>query len=258
MEPGVQCSGSCLPGSSDSHFFPLSWTSVSPLPICIIWSSGSLPWIAPAASPSLWVKGVLLGDLTLSSLPAHPEGILGAYLWVSRGGRLWSWVSFSRGSRFTTLTFRAFLCGVPLWGPLNPYFFPPSLPGWDPPSAVEKPLLKCTTAMPCFEHMFHIQNQNSYFGEWIPNNLKPSVWDIPPWGLKMPAAFLGKNTTAQEQLEHIYKQFSALFRWKAANTPYAPSPHADGASQRRRGGRTLNSASWVTACFFLLGVFFDA
>ena len=113
--------------------------------------------------------------------------------------------------------------------------------------------------MPFFEQMFHIQNQNSsYFGEWIPNNLKPSVWDIPPWGLKMPAAFLGKSTTAQEQLEHIYKQFSALFRWKAANTPYAPSPPADGASQKRRGGRTLHSASWVTACFFLLGIFFDA
>lgn len=66
--------------------------------------------------------------------------------------------------------------------------------------------------MPFFEQMFHIQNQNSsYFGEWIPNNLKPSVWDIPPWGLKMPASFLGKSTAAQEQLEHIYKQFSALF-----------------------------------------------
>eukprot|EP00435_Cladocopium_sp_Y103_P024932 s2726_g6.t1 len=40
------------------------------------------------------------------------------------------------------------------------------------------------------EQMLNVQNKNSsYFVEWIPNNIKASVCDIPPKGLKM-AAFL--------------------------------------------------------------------
>ncbi|TEA36824.1 hypothetical protein DBR06_SOUSAS310253, partial [Sousa chinensis] len=62
------------------------------------------------------------------------------------------------------------------------------------------------------EQMFNIRNKNSsYFVEWIPNKLKPSVWGNPPWGLKLPAAFLGRAQPAQGQSEHMYKQLSALF-----------------------------------------------
>merc|ERR1719399_239565 len=36
------------------------------------------------------------------------------------------------------------------------------------------------------EQMLNVQNKNSsYFCEWIPNNIKASVCDIPPKGLKM-------------------------------------------------------------------------
>ena len=36
------------------------------------------------------------------------------------------------------------------------------------------------------EQMLNIQNKNSsYFVEWIPNNIKTAVCDIPPRGLKM-------------------------------------------------------------------------
>lgn len=43
------------------------------------------------------------------------------------------------------------------------------------------------------EHMMNIQNKNSsYFVEWIPNNVKTAVCDIPPKGLKMAATFVGK------------------------------------------------------------------
>ena len=36
------------------------------------------------------------------------------------------------------------------------------------------------------EQMLNVQNKNSsYFVEWIPNNVKSSVCDIPPKGLKM-------------------------------------------------------------------------
>jgi hypothetical protein len=38
------------------------------------------------------------------------------------------------------------------------------------------------------EQMLNVQNKNSsYFVEWIPNNIKSSVCDIPPKGLKMAA-----------------------------------------------------------------------
>jgi tubulin beta len=43
------------------------------------------------------------------------------------------------------------------------------------------------------EQMLNVQNKNSsYFVEWIPNNVKTAVCDIPPRGLKMSATFIGK------------------------------------------------------------------
>merc|ERR1712014_142984 len=45
------------------------------------------------------------------------------------------------------------------------------------------------------EQMLNVQNKNSsYFVEWIPNNIKASVCDIPPKGLKMAVAFAGNST----------------------------------------------------------------
>ena len=49
------------------------------------------------------------------------------------------------------------------------------------------------------EQMLNVQNKNSsYFVEWIPNNIKASVCDIPPKGLKMAVAFAGNSTAIQE------------------------------------------------------------
>merc|ERR1719389_1281305 len=40
------------------------------------------------------------------------------------------------------------------------------------------------------EQMLNVQNKNSsYFVEWIPNNLKCAICDIPPKGLKMSVGF---------------------------------------------------------------------
>ena len=48
------------------------------------------------------------------------------------------------------------------------------------------------------EQMLNIQNKNSsYFVEWIPNNVKTAVCDIPPKGLKMSATFIGNSTAIQ-------------------------------------------------------------
>merc|ERR1712226_1795223 len=45
------------------------------------------------------------------------------------------------------------------------------------------------------EQMLNVQNKNSsYFVEWIPNNVKTAVCDIPPRGLKMSATFVGNST----------------------------------------------------------------
>ncbi len=85
------------------------------------------------------------------------------------------------------------------------------------------------------EQMLNVQNRNSqYFIEWIPNNVKTAVCDIPPKGSRIFCTFLGKlliinkiqknifvrfslaNNTAIEQLfKKICQQFCAMYKRKA-------------------------------------------
>jgi len=66
------------------------------------------------------------------------------------------------------------------------------------------------------EQMLTIQNKNSsFFVEWIPNNIKSSVCDIPPKSCRMSATFIGNNTCIQEIFKRIGSQFSAMFKRKA-------------------------------------------
>ena len=66
------------------------------------------------------------------------------------------------------------------------------------------------------EQMSNIQNKNSpYFVEWIPNNVKVAVCDIPPKGLPMTATFVGNSTAIQELFKRIASQFTAMFRRRA-------------------------------------------
>merc|ERR1711997_193953 len=54
------------------------------------------------------------------------------------------------------------------------------------------------------EQMLNVQNKNSsYFVEWIPNNIKSSVCDIPPKGLKMATTFIGNTTAIQEMFKRV-------------------------------------------------------
>merc|ERR1719348_2064468 len=63
------------------------------------------------------------------------------------------------------------------------------------------------------EQMLNVQNKNSsYFVEWIPNNIKSSVCDIPPRGLKMAATFIGNTTAIQDMFKRVAEQFTAMFR----------------------------------------------
>jgi tubulin beta len=66
------------------------------------------------------------------------------------------------------------------------------------------------------EQMRLTQNKKSgYFVDWIPNNIKSSVCDIPPKGMKKSATFIGNSTSIQELFKRISDQFTAMFRRKA-------------------------------------------
>merc|ERR1711939_423226 len=58
------------------------------------------------------------------------------------------------------------------------------------------------------EQMLNVQNKNSsYFIEWIPNNMKCGICDIPPKGLKMAVCFVGNTTAIQEMFKRVAEQF---------------------------------------------------
>ena len=66
------------------------------------------------------------------------------------------------------------------------------------------------------EQMANVQTKNSsYFVEWIPNNIKASVCDIAPQGMKMAATFIGNSTSIMELFKRVNEQFAAMFRRKA-------------------------------------------
>jgi len=66
------------------------------------------------------------------------------------------------------------------------------------------------------DQMLSIMNKNStYFVEWIPNNLKASICDIPPTNLKMSSVFVGNSTAIQEAWKRVAEMFTLMFRRKA-------------------------------------------
>merc|ERR1740128_319099 len=66
------------------------------------------------------------------------------------------------------------------------------------------------------EQMSGIQEKNSpYFVEWIPNNIKTAVCDIPPRGLKMSGTFIANSTAIQSLFRRILDQFTSMYRRKA-------------------------------------------
>ncbi len=66
------------------------------------------------------------------------------------------------------------------------------------------------------EQMLNVVKKNSsYFVEWIPNNVKASICDVPPTGLKMSTTFVGNSTAIQEVWKRVAEQFASMFRRKA-------------------------------------------
>jgi hypothetical protein len=78
--------------------------------------------------------------------------------------------------------------------------------------------------------------------EWIPNNIKVSVCDIPPKGLKMAVAFAGNSTAIQEMFKRVAEYFTAMFRRKAFLHWYTGEGGAGIASQ------LVSAGSAVTQC----------
>ena len=66
------------------------------------------------------------------------------------------------------------------------------------------------------ETISEMQNaHSSSFVEWIPNNMKTAVCDVPPKGQKTSATFLYNSTAIQEAFKRFTDQFSAMFRRRA-------------------------------------------
>ncbi|XP_014254327.1 tubulin beta chain-like [Cimex lectularius] len=66
------------------------------------------------------------------------------------------------------------------------------------------------------EQMLNVQLKNAeYFSEWIPNNLKTAICDIPPRGLKMSCTFLGNMTSCCDMLGRVLESFISMYRKKA-------------------------------------------
>merc|ERR1711966_444603 len=66
------------------------------------------------------------------------------------------------------------------------------------------------------DEMLKMVTRNSgYFVEWIPNNLKASICDVPPAGMKMSSVFIGNSTCIQEAWKRVGEQFTVMFRRKA-------------------------------------------
>lgn len=66
------------------------------------------------------------------------------------------------------------------------------------------------------EQLSAIQQRNSmYFADWIPNNLKTAVCDIPNRGIPMSVTFMGNTTSVQEVFRRVADQYNAMFQRKA-------------------------------------------
>ena len=89
-----------------------------------------------------------------------------------------------------------------------------------------------------------LNKNNSYFVEWIPNNIKTAICDIPPRGFKMAATFIGNSKAIQKLLKRISEQFTAMFRRKAflqSSTRRPPLRTRESLMRKRRKGLNLRN-----------------
>jgi tubulin beta len=74
----------------------------------------------------------------------------------------------------------------------------------------------CISMKEIDQQLLDVQNKRrSLFVDWIPNNVKTAVCDIPPIKHDLAATFIGNSTAIQEVFKRVSEQFSAMFRRKA-------------------------------------------
>ena len=56
---------------------------------------------------------------------------------------------------------------------------------------------------------------SSYFVEWIPNNVKTAVCNVPAKDVPMSATFICNNTSIKHMFQRISDQFDKMFKRKA-------------------------------------------
>jgi len=66
------------------------------------------------------------------------------------------------------------------------------------------------------DQMLKMRDKHSpFFVEWIPNNIKSSVCDVPALGIDMSATFIANSTSIKSMFSRVSQQFSVMFRKKA-------------------------------------------
>ena len=66
------------------------------------------------------------------------------------------------------------------------------------------------------QQLMAIQEKNSdSFANWVPNNIKTAICDIPPRGLKLSATFISNTTAIQFLFRRLMEQFQTMFRKRA-------------------------------------------
>eukprot|EP01129_Flabellula_baltica_P004538 TRINITY_DN1585_c0_g1_i1.p1 TRINITY_DN1585_c0_g1~~TRINITY_DN1585_c0_g1_i1.p1 ORF type:complete len:481 (-),score=139.57 TRINITY_DN1585_c0_g1_i1:311-1753(-) len=66
------------------------------------------------------------------------------------------------------------------------------------------------------DQMLKMKDKHSpFFVEWIPNNIKSSVCNVPALGLDMSATFIANSTSIKSMFQRVSSQFSLMFKKKA-------------------------------------------
>jgi len=60
-----------------------------------------------------------------------------------------------------------------------------------------------------------LNKNSSQFVEWIPNNVKSTMCNVPPKGMKLSGTFLANTTAIREVFKRVHDQFSLMFKRKA-------------------------------------------
>ncbi|CAK0846539.1 unnamed protein product [Prorocentrum cordatum] len=109
------------------------------------------------------------------------------------------------------------------------------------------------------EQMLNVQNKSSsYFVEWIPNNIKASVCDIPPQGLKMAVAFAGGGGRPARACRKT-RRASAQGKeggWRRWGTWPRRAAQEAAAHGSRSSGKALLSVNRGFECTRVLNLFF--